>query len=239
MTIRAILFDLDGTLRFSRPSGLEAFAQFSAELGLTLCAEAQRNVERWTHAYWAGKHSGYAQATPDPEAFWLDYTRGMLTAAGVEDAAFVYTPAIVHAFNERYHSEPHIPEQVHTVLRALLENRYTLGLVSNREGDLAPLAAELGLGDYFHFTLSGGQANSWKPDARIFMLACEMAQAAPNECLYVGDNFYADTLGAQAAGLIPVLLDPRRVFPEATCIQIARLTELLSINPARCDQLTQ
>jgi HAD superfamily hydrolase (TIGR01549 family) len=229
MTIRAILFDLDGTLRFSRPSGLEAFVQFSAELGLTLCVEAQRKVERWTHAYWAGKHSGYAKAMPDLEAFWLDYTRGMLTAAGVEDAALVYTPAIVHAFNERYHSEPYIPAQVHTVLRALRENRYTLGLVSNREGDLTPLAAELGLGDYFHFTLSGGQANSWKPDARIFVLACEMAQATPNECLYVGDNFYADTLGAQAAGLIPVLLDPRRVFLEAECARIASLTEMLSV----------
>jgi putative hydrolase of the HAD superfamily len=235
--IRAILFDLDGTLRFSRPSGLEAFAQFSAELGLTLCAEAQRKVERWTHAYWAGKRSSYTKAMPDPEVFWLDYTRGMLTAAGVEDAALVYTPAIVHAFNERYHSEPYISAEAHTVLHALRENQYTLGLVSNREGDLAPLAAELGLGDYFHFTLSGGQAKSWKPDARIFMLACEMAQAAPDECLYVGDNFYADTLGAQAAGLIPVLLDPRQVFPEATCIQIAHLTELLSINPTRCDPL--
>jgi putative hydrolase of the HAD superfamily len=239
MTIRAILFDLDGTLRFSRPSGLEVFVQFSAELGLTLCAEAQRNVERWTHAYWAGKRSDYAKSVPAPETFWLDYTRGMLAAAGVDDASLIYTPAIVRAFSERYHSEPYIPAEAHTVLRALRENRYTLGLVSNREGDLAPLAAELGLGDYFHFTLSGGQANSWKPDARIFMLACEMAQAAPDECLYVGDNFYADVLGAQAAGLVPVLLDPRHVFPKATCIQIARLTELLSINPARCDELTQ
>jgi putative hydrolase of the HAD superfamily len=229
MTIRAILFDLDGTLRFSRPSGLEAFLHFSAELGLTLCAEAQRNVERWTHAYWAGKHSGYAKAMPDPEAFWLDYTRGMLTAAGVEDVALVYTPAIVRAFSERYHSEPYIPAEAHTVLCALRENRYTLGLVSNREGDLASLAIELGLGDYFHFTLSGGQANSWKPDARIFLLACEMAHAAPDECLYVGDNYYADVLGAQVAGLIPVLLDPRRVFPEAECARIVSLTEMLSV----------
>jgi putative hydrolase of the HAD superfamily len=229
MMIRAILFDLDGTLRFSRPSGLEAFLQFSAELGLTLCTEAQRNVERWTHAYWAGKHSDYAKALPDPEVFWLNYTRSMLTAAGVEDAALVYTPAIVRAFNERYHSEPYIPAEAHTVLHVLREKGYTLGLVSNREGDLAPLAIELGLGDYFHFTLSGGQANSWKPDARIFLLACEMAHAAPDECLYVGDNYYADVLGAQVAGLIPVLLDSRRAFPEAECARIACLSDLLSV----------
>jgi len=226
--IRAVLFDLDGTLKFSRPSGLEAFLRFSAELGLTLCAEAQRNVERWTHAYWAGKHNGYAKAAPDPEAFWLNYTRGMLTAAGVEDTG-TYTPAIVRAFNERYHSEPYIPTEAHTVLRVLQEMGYTLGLVSNREGDLTPLAAELGLGGYFHFTLSGGQANSWKPDARIFLLACEMAQAAPHECFYVGDNYYADVLGAQAAGLVPILLDPHGIFPDATCVHIVSLNDLLSM----------
>jgi putative hydrolase of the HAD superfamily len=226
--IRTVLFDLDGTLKFSHPSGLEAFLQFSAELGLTLCAEAQRNVERWTHAYWAGKHNGYARAAPDPEAFWLNYTRGMLTAAGVEDT-FTYTPAIVRAFNERYHSEPYIPAQAHTVLRALRDKGYTLGLVSNREGDLAPLAAELGLGDYFHFTLSGGQANSWKPDARIFLLACQMAHTAPDECLYVGDNYYADVLGAQAAGLVPILLDPHGIFPDANCVRIVCLDDMLSV----------
>ncbi len=225
--IRAVLFDLDGTLKFSRPSGLEAFLQFSAELGLTLCAKAQRNIERWTHAYWAGKHNGYAKAAPDPEAFWLDYTRGMLTAAGVEDT-FAYTPAIVRAFNERYHSEPYVPAEAHAVLSALREKGYTLGLVSNRQEDLSPVAAELGLGDYFHFTLSGGQANSWKPDAHIFLLACQMAQAASHECLYVGDNYYADALGAQAAGLVPILLDPHGLFPEAACVRIMCLNDLLS-----------
>ena len=226
--IRAILFDLDGTLRFSRPSGLEAFVQFSAELGLILCTEAQRNVERWMHAYWAGKHNGYARAVPDPEVFWIDYTRSMLTAAGVEDT-LTYTPAIVCAFNERYHSEHYIPTEAHTVLHVLREMGHTLGLVSNREGDLTPLAAELGLRDYFHFTLSGGQADSWKPDARIFLLACEMAQAVPDQCVYVGDNYYADVLGAQVAGLIPVLLDSRRAFPEAECARIACLSDLLSV----------
>ena len=226
--IRAVLFDLDGTLKFSRPSGLEAFLQFCAELGLTLCAEAQRSVERWTHAYWAGKHNGYAKAAPDPVAFWLNYTRGMLTAAGVQDT-LTYTPAIVRAFNERYHSEPYVPAEAHAVLRALREKGYTLGLVSNREEDLAPVAAELGLGDYFHFTLSGGQANSWKPDAHIFLLACEMAQAASHECLYVGDNYYADVLGAMAAGLVPILLDPCGLFPEAACVRIAHLDNLLPV----------
>jgi putative hydrolase of the HAD superfamily len=227
--IRAVLFDLDGTLKFNRPNGVEAFVQFSAELGLTFCADARRNVERWVHAYWSGKHSGVARNTPDPAAFWREYTRGMLNAAGIEDAACQYTQAIVQTFGERYHSETYVSAESHAVLRAVRERGYTLGLVSNRVEELTPVATELGLGDYFHFTLSGGQANSWKPDTRIFLQACEMADAAPDECLYVGDNFYADVIGSQAAGLTPVLLDPNDVFPDAACVRIACLNELLSV----------
>ena len=227
--IRAILFDLDGTLKFNRPNGVEAFIQFSAELGLTLCAEARRNVERWTHAFWSGKHSGFARQSDDPETFWTDYTHNQLQAAGVQDDSMAYAHAIRRAFDERYKPESYLHPEAHTVLHALREDGYTLGLVSNRAEELSPVAAELGLSDYFQFTLSGGQVGSWKPDTRIFYRACEMANAAPSECLYVGDNFYADVVGSHAAGLVPVLLDPNDVFPEAQCVHIVRLGELLSV----------
>jgi HAD superfamily hydrolase (TIGR01549 family) len=229
--MRAILFDLDGTLRFNRPSALDAFFQFCAELGLALDAEARCAVERWTHAFWSGKHNGVAHSAPDPAQFWLSYTRGLLEAVGVQDQEALYTPLIVRAFDERYLPQPYVPEEAHQVLRALRGAGWTLGLVSNRQDDLAPLAAELGLSEYFHFTLSGGQANSWKPDARIFLLACELAHAAPCECLYVGDNYYADVVGAQAAGLTPVLLDPRDVFANTDCLRIVRLGDLLPMIP--------
>jgi putative hydrolase of the HAD superfamily len=227
--IRAILFDLDGTLRFNHPSGLEAFIQFSAELGLTFHAEAQRNVERWTHAYWSGKHNGVAFESQDPGAFWLSYTANMLEAAGVEDNALTLARALCQAFGERYRPRPFVHPQAHQVLRELHEGGFTLGLVSNRVDDLTPVVADLGLGDCFHFTLSGGQVGAWKPDARIFVRACEMAQAAPGECLYVGDNYYADAQGAQSAGLVPVLLDPRNVFSDVHCIRIADLDDLLPV----------
>ena len=227
--ILAVLFDLDGTLRFSRPSGLEAFVEYATELGLDLCDERRRAVERWVHSYWSGKHSGVVRDAPDPTTFWHEYTRGMLSAAGIEDASYKHTQAIVQMFGERYRSESHVHPEAHTVLGAVRERGYTLGLVSNRAEELTPVANDLGLGEYFHFTLSGGQANSWKPDRRIFLQACEMAQAQPHECLYVGDNFYADALGAQNAGLVPVLLDPNDVFPEAECIKVKCLGDLLSV----------
>jgi len=237
--IRAVLFDLDGTLRFNRPSGVEAFFQFTSELGLSFCAEkeARRKVERWTHSFWSGKPpysaggklSGFARQPDSPGEFWLNYTHNMLKAAGVPDDSLDIAQALRRAFDERYHPEPYLHPQAHTVLRAVRDEGYTLGLVSNRVEELTSVAAALGLGDYFHFTLSGGQANSWKPDARIFLQACEMAGAPPAECLYVGDNFYADVVGAQTAGLVPVLLDPNDVFTDAGCVRVKCLGDVLSV----------
>jgi putative hydrolase of the HAD superfamily len=242
--IHAILFDLDGTLRFNHPSGLEAFIQFAAELGLTLSADVQRNVERWAHAYWSGKHSGFAFTSQDPDVFWLNYTRNMLEAAGVDDGSLAWAQALCHAFGERYKPEPRVHPQAHAVLHTLHDRGYTLGLVSNRADDLTPITVSLGLDDCFHFTLSGGQVGAWKPDARIFVRACEMANAAPPECVYVGDNFYADAQGAQAAGLVPILLDPRDVFPDAECVRIVHLSDLLSVisqpvNPSTRNQVIE
>ena len=68
--------------------------------------------------------------------------------------------------------------------------------------------------------------NSWKPDALIFQHAVQRAGSRPACTLYVGDNYFADIVGAQRAGLKPVLLDPERIFPEAECPVICSLEEL-------------
>jgi FMN phosphatase YigB (HAD superfamily) len=51
----------------------------------------------------------------------------------------------------------------------------------------------------------------------------------PEGALYVGDNYFADIVGAQSAGLKAVLIDPVNLFPEANCMVIERLPELESI----------
>ena len=39
--------------------------------------------------------------------------------------------------------------------------------------------------------------------------------------MYVGDNYFADVIGARRAGLRPVLYDPRGIYPDASCEVIA------------------
>ena len=48
-----------------------------------------------------------------------------------------------------------------------------------------------------------------KPDPRIFRLALEGIGAAPAETVFIGNDWAADVLGAQGAGLMPIYVNDR------------------------------
>ncbi len=66
----------------------------------------------------------------------------------------------------------------------------------------------------------------WKPNPELFAIALGYLDLPARAVVYVGDNYYADVVGAQRAGLWPVLLDPENVFPDAGCPAIAQLGDL-------------
>jgi FMN phosphatase YigB (HAD superfamily) len=45
----------------------------------------------------------------------------------------------------------------------------------------------------------------------------------------VGDNYFADVVGARRAGLQPVLYDPRALYPEADCPIITSFDQLIPV----------
>ena len=47
-----------------------------------------------------------------------------------------------------------------------------------------------------------------KPDPRIFRQALELSGDSPEECLYVGDNYYDDGVGAAQVGMAFCILNP-------------------------------
>ncbi len=224
----AILFDLDGTLRFHCPSGFEAFILFLAEQDVRITPEQAHAGERWAHAYWADRARVRNHMARYDQAFWLHYTREQIQALGVDDPDGRLAHHVHTAFESRYQPETCLEPAAHHVLSTLRARGYTLGLVSNRLDPLPPLMAELGLDGYFSFALASGEIDCWKPDPGIFLQACQQGQCEPHASVYVGDNYYADVIGAQAAGLTAVLYDPRDLFPQVACPRIKGLNELLT-----------
>ena len=227
--IQAVLFDLDGTLRHNRPDGFESFVEYLEELGHSLSLAQLQHGERWTHYYWSVSPelwSDLEEFGGETNAFWRRHAERQLRALGIPGNLAELAEQISQRFDERYQPDNHIPDDVVPTLRRLRSLGYTLGLVSNRTDPLDGLVLDLGLADLFHFTLSAGQAESRKPSAAIFLKAAALAGCPPEATVYVGDNLYADVEGARAAGLRPVLIDPRGIFPEPGCPVIGALSEL-------------
>lgn len=130
-----------------------------------------------------------------------------------------------------HHHQPAawVPPDVPETLSALRAAGYQLALVTNRNRPCQDELAELGLLDYFELALTAGEAGTWKPDPAIFALALQRLGATAEAVIYVGDNYYADVVGARRAGLQPVLLDPQDVFPDADCPVIRTIGELPSL----------
>jgi putative hydrolase of the HAD superfamily len=100
-------------------------------------------------------------------------------------------------------------------LLRLVSGGYALAVVSNTtHGEMEDLLVRTGL-----CSVSGAFApvaavvdsevvGLRKPDPRIFELALAALNTAPSDCVHVGDSVGDDVMGARAAGLTPVHVDP-------------------------------
>ncbi len=228
---RAIFFDLDGTLRHNRPAAEQVFFDQAVRLGLNDSTAGRHAAYRWAHAYWANStllQEDQARFGEDRASFWLNYAFRNLQAYGCSEAeATELAPGVHRYMAEDYEPEDWIPVEVPETLSRLQRAGFILGVVSNRDDPFATYLKSVDLHRYVQFTLAAGEANSWKPDTGIFEHALKLGGVTSSETLYVGDNYYADVIGAQRAGIHPVLIDPEGVFPpEIGCDVIRALPEI-------------
>jgi putative hydrolase of the HAD superfamily len=228
--ITTILFDLDGTLRHSVPNGADVFLDFAESLGAPGDRDSQRRALQFSHEYWANSENllidikTYGRENAE---FWENYARRQLEALGAsEDQAKEWAPAVHKNFLDNYDPQDTIPDDVYPTLDALREADYKVGLVTNRSQEIHEYMAEIGMAAHLDFYFAAGEIGAWKPNPEIFYYAIGLANAKPEQTLYVGDNYYADILGARRAHLNPVLIDPTEIFPEADCPVIKTIGEL-------------
>ena len=231
--IKAIFFDLDGTLRHSVPPGGEVFSDYVVTLGLPVSAEDRRRGTRWEHLYWAGSqdlredlmaHSG------ETENFWIEYSRRRLIAIGASpDWALANAPRVSLHMGAEYRPESIVPDDARETLPKLKEAGYHLAVLSNRDKPFVEVLESHRILEFFEFSLAGGEVNSFKPETGLFEEALKRTGIAPQEAIYVGDNYFADVVGSRRAGLLPVLFDPDEIFPEADCPTIHSFHELNSV----------
>ncbi len=119
--------------------------------------------------------------------------------------------------------------QAPAVLETLQREGYGLGVVSNSDGSVERLLRQAGLADYFSFILDSGVVGVEKPDPRIFRLALERAGVRSEEAVHIGDLYSVDILGAQAAGIPGVLLDPVGAWAGIGCPKAKDLEDAVRV----------
>lgn len=235
MPIRAILFDLGGTLLDygGRPwpeverASLAALAAHLHDLGYAVpdgyVDEGLRRMSR----VWAEVTAGTAHVTM-PVLFERYLADGLLA---IEPAHHERCAECLIAATQRGTTlVPGAPE----VLAALRERGVRIGLVSNTmwpgEHHRRDLRA-FGLLDAFEVMLFSSEHGRWKPDPAIFRDALRALGVPGDEAAFVGDRYDADVVGAERAGMTAVLYrNPLSTVPPPPYPRtIERLPDLLPL----------
>lgn len=115
------------------------------------------------------------------------------------------------------------------LLEDLQKRRFHLGVISNWSTDLPEYLAARGLARFFKTIVASEAVGSPKPHREIFLRALTAVNCRPERAIHVGDDYWADVVGAREIGIQPVLLDRDHEAIHYDCITIARLREVADL----------
>lgn len=231
--VDAVLLDLGGV--FYLPDH-ERIGRALRRLGITIEPE---DLDRAHYEGVAALRSPEGPDAPpldhhgDGTAVWHAYNRAYASVCGVEDDALDEATAVLLAeFGLGDVWTRIIPGAV-SALAELAELDLALAVVSNADGTVERQLRDDGVcqvgpgpGVEVRIVLDSGVVGISKPDPRIFELALDALQVAPERTIHVGDTPAADVAGALAAGVRPVLIDPYDLHTDAPCDRAGSLAEV-------------
>jgi len=214
-TIRAVTFDVGGTLIEVRPSVGHVYAEVAARHGVKGLSAGLLD-RRFAAAWRAARRFNYSRSD------WADLVDA--TFRGLTDR-----PPSRTFFAELYarFAEPdawRVFADVVPTLDALVAHGLRLGVISNWDERLRPLLKRLRLACRFDAIVVSREVGCSKPSCAIFEHAVQKLGLPPAAVLHVGDDRLMDVRGAQAAGLSALLL--KRTARAAKAGQITSLGEL-------------
>lgn len=118
------------------------------------------------------------------------------------------------------------------LLRAVHARGVLLGLAANQPADIVDWLDSQGAGPLFSHREVSGHHGFRKPDARLFLRACENLGVEPSECVMVGDELLTDIVPAKLLGMTTILFrtgaveQPAPVAAEWPDIEVSSVSEL-------------
>jgi putative hydrolase of the HAD superfamily len=212
---KAIFFDAGNTLlRMNYP----AITRELARLGVEVTPDAVERAEWSARVRLDPELAAGRGASTERRATADRYLRYMLEGAGVTHEGVI---AAIAAWHSAYNLPVGVWDGAHPGAAAALalarERGVRAAVISNSNGSVRAILEHLGLLPSLEFVLDSSAVGVEKPDPRIFRMALERSGIGPDEAVYVGDIYSIDVLGARAAGMRAVLLDPGRCWGPRDC----------------------
>jgi HAD superfamily hydrolase (TIGR01509 family) len=199
----AVTFDAGQTLI---ELDLDFLAARLAGRGVSVASEA---LAAATPTAWA-RYDEVVDAGVDHVAGWHTFMTAVLTGAGVADP----TPHVAWLWTENPTANlwrRPIAGMV-DLARELAGRGIKVAVLSNSEGRLAELLAEVGVADAFEVIVDSGRIGLEKPGRPIFDHTLAALHARDARATHIGDSWNADIAGARGAGWRAIWYG-RRVAP--------------------------
>lgn len=231
--IRAVLFDVYGTIAGWSPSRYQLQKQACAAFGFgdSVTPEGILKGYAAADAFMTAENASRPLRLRDRQGrdeFFAEYERLVLKGCGID----VGPDLALQIFN-RLREAPSALEPFDDViptLAVLRKRGLTLGLISNINLHGAELMEDLGLSNHVDFAVTSLEIRVEKPHPLAFQTALSRADVEANEAMMVGDQPSSDIAGASRVGIAPVLIDRDGNYPGYdACPRITTLEQLPSL----------
>lgn len=213
--LRVVFFDAAGTLFHTRePAGL-SYAKIARRFGVQ--ADERLVIDSFRRAFAAAPGLTFGPGHEAPRLrqlereWWHRLVRSTFAGLGgfadfdaYFDALFAFFADPANWIRDR---------DAPMLLAALRESGLGLGVISNFDYRIYAILDALGLRRYFDSIMISSEAGYAKPAPEIFRLALQRHSLPAADALHVGDSEALDVLGAHAAGIAAVLVDPEASKP--------------------------
>lgn len=226
--IKAVFFDLYNTLIDFDPPREEIEAKILKDFGIDLKPEdflmPIASADEFIYAENA-RLPFSKRSKEEMIALYARYQGIVLKEAGIEPTKELIG-GVLRKWQE-FKFEFKLFDDVLPSINQLKEKGIILGLISNVDHDITPVAKKLGFFDLLQIIVTSQEAGVNKPNPEIFKAALEKAGIEAQDAIYVGDQYQIDVVGANGAGMKGILLDRDDNFTEIKdCPKIKSLTEV-------------
>lgn len=229
--VKAIFFDIYGTVAGFSPSRYEIQSEVCARFGIEVTPSGIIAGYALADEYMTQQNATLPvrlRNLADKEKFFAEYERTILNRAGIPvttDQALLIWRAIRETKYRLALFEDVIP-----TLENLTDLGLVTGIITNIDRDGNELVDSLGLSDHLDVIVTSREVGYEKPSPRIFLEALKRAAVIAQDAIHVGDQPESDVNGAISVGITPVLIDRDGNHPDFDlCNRVTTLSGVRSL----------